>query len=177
MDNKKKYKYIVIAILSAVVIFDLVLFYFAFLKDDSPKKKEYSNDDISFTYTSDYTLKEKGNKISLGRDDESGQIDIVINELSDDTIKRDVNIIINEANQEFEKNNKDYFMSYYGDYKTNNYTVHDFLYADEENGKQIDINYIIKDNKLILITYINKDQYFDLYEQNTLDLINSIKIS
>jgi len=77
---------------------------------------------------------------------------------------------------DFENKNQNYYVTYYGEYKTDNYIVKDFLYDEETNTRQIDMNYIIENNKLILITYINNNEYFDLYEQNVLNIINSIKV-
>ena len=132
---------------------------------------------VRVLYIDDYSIKERETKISIGKDDKSGQIDIVITELSDDVLKRDNDFIIQEANEEFENNNKNYFVNYYGSYKVKDYVVKDFLYTNENAGKQIDFNYIIHNKKLILISYINEDEYFDLYEYKVLDIINSLKIS
>lgn len=176
MENKKS-KYIFIGILVLLLIVDIILFYFAFLKKDTIEEKTYENEYISFNYTSDYTIKEIDSKnISLGKDEKSGQISITITELSDDVIKRDEGFIINEAVKEFEANNKDYFSNYYGTYKTEKYIVNDFLY-DTDDGNQVDLNYILDGNKLVLISYINSNQYFDLYEPNVLAIISSIKLS
>ena len=174
--DKSKYLYIVIAIISLVVVLDIGLFYFAFIHKDTVVEKKYENDNISFTYTTDYVLKVENNKISLGRDDKSGQIDIVVNELSNEANNRDESIIIEEAKKDFEKKNNNYFVGYFGDYKVGKYTVHDYLYSDESSGKQIDLNYIYKDNKVIVISYTNDDKYFDLYEGSVLDIINSLEI-
>lgn len=174
MDKKKK---IFIAIIVAFVVVDLVLCYFAFFRKDKIETKTFKNNYLEFTYTDDYSIKERETKISIGKDDKSGQIDIVITELSDDVLKRDNDFIIQEANEEFENNNKNYFVNYYGSYKVKDYVVKDFLYTNENAGKQIDFNYIIHNKKLILISYINEDEYFDLYEYKVLDIINSLKIS
>lgn len=177
MDKKKK-KNLFIAFIILFVLIDLVLVYFAFFKKKIATEKEYKNEHISFTYTSDYTIKEvNSNKISIGKDKKSGQIDIIITELSDEVLKRDYGFIIDEAKNDFENNNDNYFMDYYGEYETENYIFKDFLYSNETNNKQIDLNYLVYENKLILITYVNEDKYFDLYESNVLDIIDSIKVS
>jgi len=174
MSKKKK---IYIAIIIAFVVVDLVLCYFAFFRKDKIETKTFKNDYLEFVYTDEYIVKERETKISIGKDEKSGQIDIVITELSDDVLKRDNNFIIQEANEEFEENNKNYFISYYGEYKVNDYVVKDFLYTNDKENKQIDFNYIIHDKKLILISYVNEDKYFDLYEYKVLDIIKSLKLS
>lgn len=173
---KTKHK-VYIAILAAFVVFDLVLCYFAFIKPDKLETKIFKNDYLEFKYTEDYGLKERESKLSLGKDKKSGQIDIVITELTDEMLKRDNNFIILEANEEFEDNNDEYFLTYYGEYKVNDYIVKDFLYTNDQEGKQVDFNYIIHNKKLILISYVNENEYFDLYEYKVLDIINSLKIS
>ena len=134
---------IFIAIIVAFVVVDLVLCYFAFFRKDKIETKTFKNNYLEFTYTDDYSIKERETKISIGKDDKSGQIDIVITELSDDVLKRDNDFIIQEANEEFENNNKNYFVNYYGSYKVKDYVVKDFLYTNENAGKQIDFNYKI----------------------------------
>lgn len=174
MENKKR-KYVIIGILVVIVIIDIILFYFAFLRKDTVKVLEYKNEYISFEYKSDYSLKEKDSKnISLGKNDKSGQINITITELTDEVAKRDPGFIINGSISDFESANEDYYASYYGEYKTKKYVVKDFLYDDNE--RQVDMNYIVEGNKLILISYVNSNQYFDLYEPNVLEIINSIEI-
>lgn len=170
-------KKIYIGIIIAFVVVDLVLCYFAFIKKDTIENKTFKNSYIEFVYTDDYAIKERENKISIGKDENKGQIDIIITELEEDVVKRDNDFIILEANEEFEKNNSDYFMDYYGEYKVNDYVVKDFLYKNPKDGKQIDFNYIIHDGKLILISYVNKNEYFDLYEYKVIDIIKSLKIS
>jgi len=172
--NKKKNIFIIV--IALFIIIDLVLCYFVFFKKDKVSNKEYKNSDIIFTYTSDYEINVDDKKISLGKDEKSGQIDIVVTELSKDVLKRDKDIIIKEAIKEFEEENDTYYGSYYGEYKTDKYLVKDFLYSDEENKKQIDLNYIIHDDKLILIAYTNNDKYFDLYSSSVVDLVKSIKV-
>jgi len=178
MTNKKKKKIcITLSFFAVILIIDIILFYFAFFKDNRIKNKQYKNEYISFIYTSDYFIEEKNSKhISLIKEDESGEIIISINRLSDDVALRDKDIIINEVVNDFENKNQNYYVTYYGEYKTDNYIVKDFLYDEETNTRQIDMNYIIENNKLILITYINNNEYFDLYEQNVLNIINSIKV-
>ena len=80
---KTKHK-VYIAILAAFVVFDLVLCYFAFIKPDKLETKIFKNDYLEFKYTEDYGLKERESKLSLGKDKKSGQIDIVITELTDE---------------------------------------------------------------------------------------------
>lgn len=176
MDKNKK-KNLFIGILIIFVIIDTVLFYFAFLKKDKIETKVYENEYLTFEYISDYIIKEIDSKnISLGKDEKSGQIDIVITELSDEILKRDTGFIIYEATEKFITENADYYQNYYGTYETTNYVVNDFLY-DADNGNQVDMNYIISGNKLVLISYANTNQYFDLYEPIVLEIINSLKIS
>lgn len=170
-------KKIYIGIIIAFVVVDLILCYFAFIKKDKLENKTFKNNYIEFVYTDDYSIKERENKISIGKNGNSGQIDIIITELETDVLKRDNDFIILEANEEFENNNKDYFMDYYGEYKVNDYVVKDFLYKNTKEGKQIDFNYIIHNEKLILVSYINENEYFDLYEYKVLDIIKSLKIS
>lgn len=86
-------------------------------------------------------------------------------------------MLVKYHNEEFENNNPDYFMDYYGEYKVNDYVVKDFLYKNPKDGKQIDFNYIIRNEKLILISYVNKNEFFDLYEYKVIDIIKSLKIS
>lgn len=174
---KKNKKYIFIGILILFVIIDLVLVYFNFFNKTEIKKETYSNKYISFEYTTDYAIKEDGaNKISLGKDEKSGQIDIIITELSPEVMLKDPGFIIYEATQKFIKENEDYYQNYYGTFKTSKYEVNDFLY-DADEGKQVDMNYIIANDKLVLISYVNTNEYFDIYEPYVLELIESIKIS
>lgn len=174
---KKNKKNIFIGILLLFVVIDLVLVYFNFFRDNEVKIETYSNKHLSFEYTSDYAIKEHSeNKISLGKDEKSGQIDIVITELTPEMLLKDHGFIIYEATQKFIKENEDYYQNYYGKYKTTNYEVNDFLY-DTDEGKQVDMNYIIANKKLVLISYVNTNEYFDVYEPYVLDLIKSIKIS
>ena len=174
--DKKKYKYLIIALIVLVIIIDIVLFYFAFLKKDTLKMKEYKNTDYSFQYRSDYEVKEiSKEKISLGSNNKTGEINIVVTKIDDEALKRDKMFIIDEAQKEFSNNNENYLMNYSGSYNVNDYTVYDYLFDDEE--RQIDLNYILKDDKLILISYVNDNEYFDLYEERVLDIINSLKIT
>ena len=174
---KKNKKSIFIAIIVLFVVVDLVLVYFNFFKDNEIKKVTYSNKYLSFEYTSDYAIKvHDDNKISIGKDEKSGQIDIVITELTSEMLLKDHGFIIYEATQKFVKENEEYYQNYYGSYKTSNYEVNDFLY-DTDDGKQVDMNYIIANKKLVLISYANTNEYFDVYEPYVLELIKSIKIS
>lgn len=173
----KKKKTIFIAIIALFVVVDLVLVYFNFFKEDKITKETFTNKFVSFEYTSDYVVKEySDNKISLGKDEKSGQIDIVITELTPEMLLKDHGFIVYEATQKFIKENEDYYQNYYGSFKTPNYEVKDFLY-DADNGNQVDMNYIIANKKLVLISYANTNEYFDVYEPYVLDLIQSIKIS
>ena len=175
MTKKKKAYIIVGSIFLLFIILDLILCYFIFFKKDQVETKIYQNQYIKFEYTDDYVIEEKNdNKILIGRDKKSGEINIVITELDNEVLKRDNGFIISTALKEFEDENEDYFSNYYGKYVVGKYEVNDFLYDDGKN--QIDLNYIISNNKLILISYVNENKYFDLYEENVLDIINSIEV-
>ena len=50
-------------------------------------------------------------------------------------------------------------MDYYGEYKVNDYVVKDSLYKNPKDGKQINFNHIIHNEKLILISYVNKNEF------------------
>lgn len=174
--TKKKKTYIIFGIIFSIfIIIDLILCYFVFFKEDKAEIKSYENKYIKFEYTSDYALKEiSKNEINLGKDKKSGEINIIITELNEEVLKRDQGFIINSALKEFESKNEDYFSNYYGNYEIGEYKVNDFLF---DNGKnQIDLNYIISGDKLVLISYVNKNNYFDLYEENVLKIIESIEI-
>lgn len=173
--SKKKKKLLFTIFIISLVILDIILFCFIYVKD-TKKVKKYENEYLEFEYTGDYTLKEDSHKISISKQNKSGQIDIVISELSQDIIERDEDIIINEVNNDFENNNSSFTLSYNNEFKVNNYIVKNFLYIDENNNKQIDLNYIIDNDKLILISYTNVDKYFDLYISNVIDILESINI-
>ena len=171
---KKKYLTAKIIFLVFIII-DLILCYFVFFKKEKIENKTYENSYIKFEYTSDYSLKEVSeNEITLGKNKESGEISIIISELDDEVLKRDPGFIINSALEEFEDKNENYFSNYYGTYELDKYVVNDFLYDDGKN--QIDLNYILSENKLVLISYVNQNNYFDLYEENVLEIIKSIEI-
>lgn len=174
MSNKKKKTLFTISII-LLVILDVILFCFIYLKD-TKRINKYENEYLEFEYTGDYILKDDKHKITISKQDKSGQIDIVISELSKEVIERDKNIIISEVNNDFENNNSTFTLSYSNEVKINNYVVKNFIYIDENNNKQIDLNYIIDNDKLVLISYTNVDKYFDLYISNVINILESIKI-
>lgn len=173
--SKKKKKLLFTIFITILVILDVMLFCFIYVKDTKNIKK-YENDYLTFKYTGDYILKEEDHKISISKQDKSGQIDIIISELSKDVVEINEDIIISEVNNDFENNNSTFTLSYNNEFKVNNYKVKNFLYIDENQNKQIDLNYIIDNDKLILVTYTNIDKYFDLYISNVMDILESIKI-
>jgi len=171
----KKYKIAILLCLSILV----VGFFIGFIvlnRFNSIKIKEYSNDIYSINYDTSWKIKEKNDESIKLVHNKNGEINIQIVSLEEEYKYSSSDDILEELLFNIEKQNESYKLLIKEKTSVTKYKYDGYKILYENNENQVLVVMGKKTDKLLLITYEAKNEYFDILLDSVQNIIYDFQI-
>ncbi len=164
----KNLKYLIIILLISFVIIIGISY------STKNKINSYDNDNINFSYDSTWQLKKATNEVKLIHQKSQSTINIQEKNLEKNYMDTKLSEIVEDLINSIENQNPEYKLINKEILNNLPFEAYSYLY---ENDKEQVLVYIFKKNeKLVFISYIAENKYFDIILDSVDNIIASFKI-
>ena len=165
-----KKNFLFVTIISFIFVFIIYIFYNNFILNF------YSCSYFKIDFNKEWKATEKGKNYLKLKNKKNGTIEIIGKVIENDELKKNIDEIYYDYEEDFRNDNKDLKLINYGETTIGKKYLKAYEYFYENNTKNTQLILIKDKNKIIQIVYSSETQFFEIDIESFNNVLNSLEV-